>query len=72
MIFNHFYKGKQLLYLPACFCVQCSPFKIGSTLNLIALRKAEIVYNFGLSESNRVKGKNLLLGEQIFSLTVDP
>ena len=26
----------------------------------IALKKAKIVYNFGLSECNRVKGKNLL------------
>ena len=31
---------------------------MGFTLNPIALRKAKIVHNFGLSECNRVKGKN--------------
>ena len=39
---------------------------MGSTLNPIALRKAKIVYNFGLSECNRVKRKEqraLLSGE---------
>ena len=30
------------------------------SLNLIALRKAKIVYNFGLSECNRVKTINTL------------
>ena len=37
---------------------------MGSSLNPIALRKAKIVYNFGLSECNRVKRKNFLLGQQ--------
>ena len=32
MIFYHFYKGKQLLLLPTCFLVQCSPFEIGHAL----------------------------------------
>ena len=40
--------------------------------NPFALRKAKIVNNFGLSECSRVKGKNLLLKEQIFPLKVDP
>ena len=40
------------------------PPKGGSTLNPIALRKAKIVYNFGLY---RVKGMNLLLWGQAFS-----
>ena len=31
------------------------PLPTGVTLNPIALRKAKIVYNFGLSECNRVK-----------------
>ena len=34
------------------------PFQIGVTLNPIALRKAKIVYNFGLSECNRVEKKH--------------
>ena len=33
---------------------------MGLTLNPIALRKAKIVYNFGLSKCNRVNGRNLL------------
>ena len=44
----------------------------GSNINPIAVRKAKIVYNFGLSECNRVKGKNLLQGEHIISFKVDP
>ena len=36
-----------------------------SIFNPIALRKAKIVYNSGLSECNRVKGMNLLPKEQI-------
>ena len=35
------------------FCHLCQR---GSSLNPIATRKAKIVYNFGLSECNRVKG----------------
>ena len=31
------------------------PFRMGTTLNPIALRKAKIVCNFGLSGCNRVK-----------------
>ena len=30
------------------------PYKVESTFNPIALRKAKLVYNFGLSECNRV------------------
>ena len=33
--------------------IKCMVVKL--TLNPIALRKAKIAYNFGLSESNRVK-----------------
>ena len=35
------------------------PKKKEFTLNPIALREAKIVYNFGLSECNSVKGKNM-------------
>ena len=35
----------------------------GDSFDLFALRKVKIVYNFGLSECNRVKEKNMLLGE---------
>ena len=35
-------------------------FKKDCFLNPIALRKAKIAYNFGLSECNRVKEKNLV------------
>ena len=31
------------------------PFRMGTTLNPIALRKAKIAYNFGLSECSMVK-----------------
>ena len=41
-----------------------------STLNPIALRKAKIAFNFGLSECSRVKGKNLLIWRQFLSLRV--
>ena len=37
------------------------PFSGGSTLNPIAPRKSKIVYNFGLFECHRDKGKNFLL-----------
>ena len=36
-------------------------FLLNSTLNPIALKKTKIVYNFGLSECNRVKEINMLL-----------
>ena len=36
-------------------------FLLNSTFNSIALRKTKIVYNFGLSECNRVKEINMLL-----------
>ena len=39
-----------------CLPVQWKPFRKGLTFNPIAPRKAKIVYNFGLSECNRVKG----------------
>ena len=42
-----------------------------STLNPNALRKAKIVYNFGLSECNRVKGRNLFIVEQTLLLRAD-
>ena len=46
-------------------------FVIFLKINPIALRKAKIVYNFGLSECNRAKkytvgGKNTLLEEEGF------
>ena len=47
--FTHFYEGEQLLKLSGCF-----PGCYGYCVNSIALRKAKIVYNFGLSECNRV------------------
>ena len=52
-----------------CFPGQWNPSqKKEFTLNPIALRKAKIVYNFGLSECSRVKGKNMLaLEDQILS-----
>ena len=34
-------------------------------MNPIALRKAKIVYSFGLSECNRVKRKTILLSKDI-------
>ena len=37
-------------------------------VNPIALRKAKIVYNFGLSECNRVKGTNFHLLAYILHL----
>ena len=43
-----------------------SPHNAGH-FNPIALRKAKIVFNFGLSECNRVKGKkSALLGANSF------
>ena len=42
-----------------------------STLNPTALRKAKIVYDFGLSESNRVKRKNWLFEEQVFIIPLE-
>ena len=36
---------------------------MGCTLNPTALRKAKIVYNFGLSECNRVKENNSVSSE---------
>ena len=45
---------------------------MGATLNPTALRKAEIAYNFGLSECSRVKEKILLsLDSKFFPLRVD-
>ena len=41
-------------------------FQVESTVNPIALRKAKIACNFGLSECNRVRGKNFC------PLRVDP
>ena len=34
-------------------------------MNQVALRKAKIVYNFGLSECNRVKRKTIVLSKDI-------
>ena len=34
-------------------------------MNPIAIRKAKIVYNFGLSECNRVKRKTIVLSKNI-------
>ena len=54
-------------------------FQKGSPLTLLHSERpklftilAFLVKNFGLSECSRVKGKNLLLEEQIFSIKVDP
>ena len=49
------YSGEETLSLSVL-----SSFQMGVTINPIALKRAKIVYNFGLSECNRVKGKNLL------------
>ena len=57
--------AKGTLRLPICFSSRQNPSKLGSALNPFALRKAKIVYNFGLSECNMVKGYNLLLWEQV-------
>ena len=43
------------MFVPLCY------------FNPIALRKAKIVYNFGLSECNRVKKKDFVVSEQILS-----
>ena len=47
----------------AIFLEQHSLSKMSVLLTPFALRKAKIVYNFGLSECNRVNGKTLLPGE---------
>ena len=55
------FKGSNSYILP--------PFSLASTLNPIALRKAKIAYNFGLSGRNRVKrvkGKNCFPGANSF------
>ena len=38
------------------FSLILPPVSVGITVNPIARRKTKIVYNFGLSECNRVKG----------------
>ena len=43
-----------------------------SAFNFIALRKAKIAYNFGLSECNRIKEKNWLLEELILPFRAEP
>ena len=58
MIFYHFYKGKQLLWLPVCFPGQCSPFKIGSTLkgkNLLLEEQILFVKSWGSPSAQWVK-----------------
>ena len=42
------------------------------SFNPIALRKAKIVYNFGLPECSRVKGKNLLQKSKLSLRRVNP
>ena len=49
------FQGKHIFHFPACL-----PFQWRLPFNPFALRKAKIVYNFGLSECSRVKWKNLL------------
>ena len=49
-------RGSTLTGLPICSPEQ---HKMVALLNPIGLRKAKIVSNFGLSECNRIKGKNL-------------
>ena len=43
--------SSELSHWARCFHVLCRGFKF----NPVALRKAKIVYNFGLSECNRVE-----------------
>ena len=52
---------------PFSICLSFQRGGWGATFYPIALRKTEIVYNFGLSECNRVKKKNVsLLGVYLF------
>ena len=53
--------------LPFYFCL---PFQWRSTFNPIALRKAKIVYNFGLSEYNRVKERISNSSKLAFPLSI--
>ena len=48
---------RETALLTSCFPFGRGLSKIRCTVNPIALRKAKIVYNFGLSECNRVRGK---------------
>ena len=59
---GYFFRGSNF-----CKSQLCCPSLWESTLNPIALRKAKIVGNFGLSECNRDLGKTLLLWEKILS-----
>ena len=70
MFFCHFSEEKQTLGLGLACCMK-TPFKIWSTLNPIALRRAKIVYSFGLSECKRVIGKNYYPRSKFFPLRVD-
>ena len=61
-----YFQGKQLchfqFYLPSfCHFQFYLPSQWVSALNPIALRKAKIAHNFGLSECKRVKDKNSFL-----------
>ena len=53
--------------LKYCLKGPLNPKQPTNQLNPIALKKAKIVYNFGLSECNRVKGNNLLPGAIFFT-----
>ena len=58
--------GVGLLFVTLCLHLwMMGPFQNGPSLNPFALRKAKIVYNFGLSECNGVKGEKLLFEKQI-------
>ena len=61
--------GERGSTLPFSFSVSIPISKY--TINSIALRKTKIAYNFGLSECNRVKEKNVLPEEKIL-LSVYP
>ena len=53
--------------LDANGCISGEPLYYGQLFNPIALRKAKIVYNFGLSECNRVK-EEFAFEEQMWTI----
>ena len=66
--FCHFFEGRHFFVTLNELIVKASSLLLtlyctqkgqNCILNPIALRKAKIVYNFGLSECKRVKGKNV-------------
>ena len=63
--FVHVHVFQPFSQMETTFVTSCFLSKMGSTLNYVALRKANIVYNFDLSECKGIKEKNLNQREQI-------